>query len=38
MQIVTYQMLHEAHPRHIIIDPMGEHCKGCGAPLRVALA
>lgn len=34
MQHLTYQYLSEEQPRYIITDPEGEHCKGCGAPLR----
>ncbi|UBB16147.1 hypothetical protein [Comamonas odontotermitis] len=34
MQTLSYQFLCDAHPRHIIIDPEGERCKGCGALLK----
>ena len=34
MQTFSYQFLCDAHPRHIITNPEGEHCMGCGAPLK----
>ena len=34
MLAVSYQMLHEERPHHIILDPEGEHCQGCGASLK----
>lgn len=34
MKTSTYRYQEDEHERHLILDPEGECCKGCGAPLK----